>query len=53
MAKIERANEADVTEIVSVRNDAFRVEADFRAGDRTSPDEVISGMTDVIESSHR
>jgi len=44
MAKIERANETDIAEIVLVVNDAFQVEADFRAGDRISPDEVARLM---------
>jgi ribosomal protein S18 acetylase RimI-like enzyme len=44
MARIQEANETNIAEIVSVVNDAFQVEADFRAGDRTSPDEVIQLM---------
>jgi GNAT superfamily N-acetyltransferase len=40
MAQIQQANESNIVDIVSVVNDAFQVETDFRAGDRTSTDEV-------------
>ena len=38
------ANENDIAEIVSVVNDAFRVESHFRAGSRTSVAEVTRLM---------
>jgi GNAT superfamily N-acetyltransferase len=46
MARIQPANETNVAEIVSVVNDAFQVESDFRAGDRTSADEVAQLMNE-------
>jgi GNAT superfamily N-acetyltransferase len=46
MAQIQPANETNIAEIVSVVNDAFQVEANFRAGDRTSIEEVTQLMHD-------
>lgn len=44
MAQLQEANGANIAEIVSVVNEAFQVEADFRSGERTSTDEVMQMM---------
>ena len=46
MPRIRQANETNIAEIVSLVNDAFQVETDFRAGNRTSTDEVTQLMHD-------
>jgi GNAT superfamily N-acetyltransferase len=48
MLRIREANSGDIAEIVDVVNDAFRVERDFRAGERTS----VAEVSRLIESSH-
>lgn len=44
MAQIQQASQTNIAEIVSLVNDAFQVETDFRTGDRTSADEVAQLM---------
>jgi len=40
MLEIHQAKETDIAEIVAIVNDAFQVENDFRAGNRTSTAEI-------------
>jgi GNAT superfamily N-acetyltransferase len=44
MIKIQPATEGNLAEIVLLVNDAFRVEANIRAGDRTSTEEIAQLM---------
>jgi ribosomal protein S18 acetylase RimI-like enzyme len=44
MTAVRKATERDVPEIVAVVNAAFRVESDFRAGERTSSAEILRLM---------
>ena len=46
--KIRRATEPDADEIARIINAAFEIEREFRRGERTSPSEILTSMTDEI-----
>ena len=48
MIAVRAATESDIAEIVRVVNAAFQVERDFRAGDRTSVEEVARLMANSV-----
>jgi ribosomal protein S18 acetylase RimI-like enzyme len=44
MPAVRKATDRDIPEIVSIVNAAFQVESDFRAGERTSTEEISALM---------